>query len=956
MRTSFKAASGKNHRQLFCSAIMLIFLFVSPSAVFGKTEVSGRISQNTTWTLSGSPYIVKGDVRIYGSTNVKLTIEPGVEVRFEYGTGLFVGDNNWSQPGSLYAKGTELAPVKFTSNASSPVQGSWKGIYFSTGAISSESLLEHCIVEYGGDTYNTNIYCTGSYPAINNCTLRYSSGYPIRVEPQKMNLSGNTYEANQYQGTLIQGGKITEDTVWGNKGDESIYIVTEDVRIYGSTNVKLTIEPGVEVRFEYGKGLFVGDNNWSQPGSLYAKGTEQSPVKFTSNASSPVPGSWKGIYFSTGAISSESLLEHCIVEYGGDTYNANIYCTGSYPAINNCSLRYSSSYPIRVEPKKMNLSGNRYENNKYQGTLIEGGTINEDTVWGNKGDESTYIITGDVRIYWDTNVTLTIEPGVEMRFEPGTGLSVGDNNWSRPGSLYAKGTELAPVRFTSNIPSATSGSWKGIYFTTGAIGSKSLLEHCIVEYAGESHNANIYVNNSSPAIQYNTIRECSYSGIYTTGAGSSQTLINCNSISDNKVGIYTYNSSPQITSNNFENNETGLYNSTSGYVIAVNNWWNDANGPNNGGDTVSGNVTFTPWLPEPSACVSSGPPVNPPGGNCTEDDSGSIDIPTVIVSHGSPIIVPVRIQKAPNNAEALGFDITVPDGLIYAGFEKGSLLPSNYMADVSHITAGIFRCGAYRAGGSELISAGSSGEIIRLIFAADSAQDFTDSQITISELKDSIAGWSVSPGCISVNTECSENDTGSIDIPTVNVTPGLSVSIPVRIQNAPGKVESLGFDITIPYGLSYDHFEKGSMLPSNYMMDANLISENTLRCGAYRLGGTDVISAGESGEIIRITFQTDSSFTGSQINMGGLKDDIRTWTASPGCVVVDDCNGDINKDGDITPADALCAFQKYLMICPTSSGLECDSFCADVNRDGTDTPADALCIFRKYLKQPSCLD
>jgi len=956
MRTSFKAASGKNHRQLFCSAIMLIFLFVSPSAVFGKTEVSGRISQNTTWTLSGSPYIVTGDVSIYGSTNVKLTIEPGVEVRFDQGKGIIVGNDTYSSPGSLYAKGTERSPIKFTSNSASPVPGSWKGIYFGNGTVSSESLLEYCIVEYGGDTRNANVFCKESYPAVNNCTILHSSGYPVRVEPKKMNLHGNTYENNKYQGTLVAGGVINEDTTWGNEGDESTYIVVGDISVYGNTNVTLIIEPGAEIRFEYGTGLFVSHDIYSRPGTLYAKGTAQAPIRFTSNSDSPVPGSWKGIYFDTAAVSSETLLEHCIVEYGGATYKTNIYCKGSYPAINNCTLRYSSGYPIRVEPKKMNLSGNRYENNKYQGTLIEGGVINENTTWGNKGDESTYIVTKDVRIYWDTNVKLTIEPGVEIRFEPEAGLFVSHDIYSRPGSLYAKGTELSPVRFTSNLSSPVPGSWKGIYFDTAAVGSESLLEHCIVEYAGKSYNANIYVNNSSPAIQYNTIRECSYSGIYTTGSGSSQTLINCNSISDNKVGIYIYNSSPQITGNNFENNETGIFNKSSGFVTAISNWWNDPSGPNNGGDTVSGNVTFTPCLPEPSACVSSGPPVNPPGGNCTEDDSGSIDIPTVIVSPGSPIIVPVRIQKAPNNAEALGFDITVPDGLIYAGFEKGSLLPSNYMADVSQISAGTFRCGAYRTGGSELISAGSSGEIIRLIFAADSAQDFTDSQITISELKDSIAGWSVSPGCISVNTECSENDTGSIDIPTVNVTPGLSVSIPVRIQNAPGKVESLGFDITIPYGLSYDHFEKGSMLPSNYMMDANLISENTLRCGAYRLGGTDVISAGESGEIIRITFQVASSFTGSQINLGGLKDDIRTWTASPGCVVVDDCNGDINKDGDITPADALCAFQKYLLICPTSSGLECDSFCADVNRDGTDTPADALCIFRNYLKQPSCLD
>ena len=40
------------------------------------TDVSGEISQDTTWTLSGSPYIITGDVTVNGGYT--LTIEPGV--------------------------------------------------------------------------------------------------------------------------------------------------------------------------------------------------------------------------------------------------------------------------------------------------------------------------------------------------------------------------------------------------------------------------------------------------------------------------------------------------------------------------------------------------------------------------------------------------------------------------------------------------------------------------------------------------------------------------------------------------------------------------------------------------------------------------------------------------------------------------------------------------------------
>ncbi len=202
---------------------------------------------------------------------------------------------------------------------------------------------------------------------------------------------------------------------------------------------------------------------------------------------------------------------------------------------------------------------------------------------------------------------------------------------------------------------------------------------------------------------------------------------------------------------------------------------------------------------------------------------------------------------------------------------------------------------------------------------------------------------------------CIEDDTGDIDIPSYSVTPGGPGTASVRIQNAPNNVEAMGFDITVPDGLTYTGFEKGSLVPSGYLLDVNVISANTLRCGAYKVSGTDVIAAGASGEIVKITFDVSNTFISPQkISLSELKDDIAAWFGTPGCD--GGCNGDTNKDGQITPADALNAFQKYMLMCPTSSGLDCDSFCADVNQDGQDSPADALCIFRKYLGQPGCLD
>jgi hypothetical protein len=43
-------------------------------------------------------------------------------------------------------------------------------------------------------------------------------------------------------------------------------------------------------------------------------------------------------------------------------------------------------------------------------------------------------------------------------------------------------------------------------------------------------------------------------------------------------------------------------------------------------------------------------------------------------------------------------------------------------------------------------------------------------------------------------------------------------------------------------------------------------------------------------------------------------------------------------------------------ICPTSCETDCADICGDVNYDDEITPADALCIFEKYLQKPGCLD
>jgi hypothetical protein len=85
-----------------------------------STVVAGPITTDTTWDTLGSPYLVTGGIVVV-EENATLTINPGVEVRFDLSAGLRV-------LGELRAVGTSDARIRLTANTSSPFPAYWWGI------------------------------------------------------------------------------------------------------------------------------------------------------------------------------------------------------------------------------------------------------------------------------------------------------------------------------------------------------------------------------------------------------------------------------------------------------------------------------------------------------------------------------------------------------------------------------------------------------------------------------------------------------------------------------------------------------------------------------------------------------------------------------------------------------------------------------------------------------------
>ena len=132
-----------------------------------STDVAaGSITKTTTWDITGSPYIVAGQVQV--ESGVTLTIGPGVEVHFDYpnaGSDLFAGGDTTSLggikvDGTLSAVGTIYTPITFTLSAGSESYGAgyWGGIYFTATSIGSALQYVNMVYPaYPIQIYETNV-------------------------------------------------------------------------------------------------------------------------------------------------------------------------------------------------------------------------------------------------------------------------------------------------------------------------------------------------------------------------------------------------------------------------------------------------------------------------------------------------------------------------------------------------------------------------------------------------------------------------------------------------------------------------------------------------------------------------------------------------------------------------------------------------------------------------------
>lgn len=348
------------------------------------------------------------------------------------------------------------------------------------------------------------------------------------------------------------------------------------------------------------------------------------------------------------------------------------------------------------------------------------------------------------------------------------------------------------------------------------------------------------------------------------------------------------------------------------------------------------------------------------GGGVQAQEGCNLQVGTAAGGTGQIFNLPVTIKDAPNDVDAMGFDLLYDPGVLqYTGtFSRGPLVEDWTFFDVGTPESGRLTVGGFTV--DTPIQAGISGVVVILEFlvVCDNCNAGDVSELTAANLVDDIQTWDACPGTFRF-VFCVAGQ--GLEVGDTRASEGMLLSIPARIaepQGALNDVDAMGFGVLYDANiLQYTGtFARGPLVQNWAFFDVNMIQPGLLRVGGFTID--DAILTGQTGTVVDLHFQVvcpacEIGDT-SQLFIMELVDDVAAWPACPGTFTFGCAHcGDVNEDGEITPDDAMQGFEYFLeRIVLTGCALEQ----CDINNDSACTPSDHLEIFKEFLGQPNNID
>lgn len=208
--SAFLASAQRVIARMLMQALLLLAVLVLGAAQ-AQTTVTGTITADTRWSLSGSPYGVIGDVAIQGGA--RLTVDAGVVIYMAQDANVTV------QSGSVLMLGTTANPIQIRSDKSRPGQlgqqaapGDWNQWVFTSGT--RVTRLEHVRIEHG-----KGLRVLGSAPTFNFVDLRNHLGAAISIDlAASPDGVGNSASGNTVNGIAVPPGDVTGTVRWALRG------------------------------------------------------------------------------------------------------------------------------------------------------------------------------------------------------------------------------------------------------------------------------------------------------------------------------------------------------------------------------------------------------------------------------------------------------------------------------------------------------------------------------------------------------------------------------------------------------------------------------------------------------------------------------------------------------------------------------------------------------------------